>query len=314
MGIHSQRRLAATFAAACVIALQGCDSTSLTFQGLGEPPPVRDLATPALLNALDQDGHFRLPAPDPGQGLEISTARAAELAIAYVQTFGPYIRTFLERGHGASIDFDALQPGRVYYAISPYAPVPEPAHPGAQKGLGPYYVVHLLSNGQHALSVAVSSLSTDVAIVDGRIRYPIRSGNDFLAIGIPRGGGEQRPMSPEQAAQIVFDSTGLRIAALPRLVLAGRPFEPQEARWRITMERAASFLGTESDRRITTTDVYVDFQGGLYVPRAEQPGGITAIVDRDEVSGYIRKNVPLTGEVPTSLERVELVGRKGRLP
>jgi hypothetical protein len=288
--------------------LLGCDARRVTFQGLTTPPTVDAFVTPQLAGSLDADGHFPLPAPDPSWGPQISPARASELAVAYVRTFGPYLRSFLERGHGAVLNFDSLQPARLYYAVSPYAPPTTAIHPGSRKGLGPYYLVHLISGGQYAVTVAVSSLSTDITIAGGRLRYPLKTGNDFLAVGTAVGGGEQRPMSPEQAVQLVSRITGLPAAAAPVLILRGRPFEPQSARWEVSLERPAVFRGAESGRQVNTSTIYVDDQGNLNLPSLAQPSGLSAVLATSD-TGHVTTIVSLTGQIPVGFERAQFVGR-----
>jgi hypothetical protein len=143
----------------------GCDSRQA-------PPPVprgsvdaRPYVTRALAAALEPGGRFEAETPPALPHAQITAAQARLIGAAAARTFGPGIRTYLEKRRGTPIDFAALEPGRAFYGHSPYEQsLPADVHPGFRKAAGPYYLVTLLEDGVPAMSVAVSAYNTDVRV------------------------------------------------------------------------------------------------------------------------------------------------------
>ena len=223
--------------------------------------PVASLVTLEVARALDQGGNFILPRPAPQPYPILSEDQAKALAVTWARQFAPFIRQFLERGHGAPIELAKLDAcPRPFFADTPYEPVVESDPNYVRNLFGPSWLLSLCGpDGVPRVSLAVAAYATDVRLESGRIVFPMPHGNIFLAFGVPR--GSNVPITPERAVAIITSLTGRRAAAVPELVLAGRPFAPQLARWRVTLDAAVEVRALESGQRVTVQDLYVGEAG-----------------------------------------------------
>lgn len=210
--------------------LAACD------RGLSAPEPlaagdIRGYVTPGLASRLAPDGTFQLaPAPD---SLPVSPEKAKELALVFARRFGPSFRVTWERQHGREIDLESLRVASpVYYAETPFAPLPPDVHPAYRNRYGPWYMVYLASpDGTPALLVAVVA-NTGAWIENGRIRFPLNYGNEFYVEGVRLGQGFSKPPTPELAVRRVSEATGalvvpslscaLRVRDITRSMHAGK--------------------------------------------------------------------------------------------
>lgn len=274
-----------------------CDTDRAPPTALEKPIDVRTFVVGKAAESLDANGFFVLGVPASGI---VTPERAAQLAIANVRMFGPTDRPYLERQFGAAIDFAALAADpRVYYAESPYEQeLPSEFHPAFRKVIGPYYLVSLGLGGEPVLSVAVSAYNTDVDIVNGLLRFPVRHGADFRVQGVSVSGGTSVPVSPEHAVRIVAELSDARVSAVPELILPGRGFVPQYARWRIQLERPVTLRGEQTGRAYVGSELYVGLRGQVSVAaEAQPPGSLISDPDiRRSVTVARRANLPLEFE------------------
>jgi hypothetical protein len=245
----------------------GCSADSSRISEVSAGIVLQSQVVPSVLESLTPGGKYILQGPRPEKYEQISADEAGSMGLAAAKLFGPNITGWLEKTRGGPVDLSRLDLISVYYAATPYDPVPEGYHPGMRKNLGPYYLVTLGDRGTPTLSVAVSAYNTDFRFDNNRmVRAPLVHGNDFFFVGIPRSSKGQI-VTPEAATATIAERMGARVASVPRLVLAPKPFSPQTARWKIELDRPVN-LGSG----IVGREVYIRYLGGkLEAPRETQP-------------------------------------------
>ena len=280
---RSMRRRATVWLLASVVA---CD-------GVATPPQVDKNATALAVTgearaALNADGKLLLRTPELAAN-EIDANRAGELALAYVKTYGAFMARTVSADRGAPIQVSELRRcGDTYYAASPYdgsavaaaaaaaaAGTKDPMGPALQRFLGPVWLVSLCERGAPAVSVAVSTLASDVVTSGGKIvQTPV--GNSFYTTGIPASAGEL-PMSAEAAVQEAAKVTGHRVTSVPELIRPPTPFAPQLARWRVRIDGKVNYAGKASHVQASGDEVYVGFgdtwhERGILAAHGSQTG------------------------------------------
>lgn len=233
--------------AGSIVLTSGCKGSD----AISTPHPQRSLAevvTPEVAEHL-RSGIFDLESPLPGPVPEIDRQQAEAIAKAWLITFAPYVRSYLERRRGGRIDLERLRPcGRTLYGESPYEPpAPDLARdPRLQptiRGYGPFWLVTLCTPaGSPEVGLGVSAYSTDLVVApDGTVGAPGVSyqGNWFVWDAIPINEAKRFLLTPEEAALRAADSTGARIASVPRLVAPAGPRTPSPlyARWQMALDR-----------------------------------------------------------------------------
>lgn len=249
----------------------GCEDDAPT-QALS-PPDIAQHVTGAAAAALGPDGQFPDTEPAPRERPIISRARARELALGYVNSYGQFLKDAWERRHGARINLRGLRAApRVYYAESPYGAFPEgPYHPAFRRGFGPYYLVTLTDGDVPVLVVAVSSFNTDVRLDErGQVHETPRGGNEFRSAAIPRDQRAFRPIGPEEAVERAARMTGARAVAPPELLLRAG-WHPAAAFWKVPLNRAVRARVGKARQPVMVDALYVDGEGRSFIPSADQP-------------------------------------------
>lgn len=166
---------------------------------------IARFVTGEVARGLNAEGLFTLAPAAPPAGLPIVTeARAGQLAVAYLRTFGLHRASLFRRERGADIDMRSLEmEPRIFFADTPHEPFPSGGHPAYTRYAGPYYLVHFTSGGERVLLIAVSAYASDVRIDErGMIELPTFAGGEFqpVAVSINPTTGPTRyvPISPEQ--------------------------------------------------------------------------------------------------------------------
>jgi len=286
------------------LLLWGCDHDVASSPEPLSAGDLRSYVTPELSGRLASGGTFQLAAPP--SGLRVNPEGAKALALAFTRTFGPYFRTTLEKQHGREIDVDRLGiASPVYYADTPFGPLPEDIHPAYRNGYGPYYIVYLAStDGAPAVVIAVAAHS-EAKVEDGRITFPVNYGNDFYLEGVPLGEGFAMPLSPEQAVRRISEVTGARAAAVPELWRPNQGWHPVHSRWRVILDRPVAVQTRGSGQVQQVREIYVGLRGEFSVPSAVQP---TGLVKPNIVTGG-SVHVPIRSGRPVEFEAVSLLGR-----
>jgi len=223
------------------------------------------------LSGLDQNGVFQLTPAAPVSPQEIREGEARDLAIAYVKTFGPFMRAALEKQHGRPIDFQALVVcGRAFYAETPYEPFPdEVADFGTplRTVYGSWWIFGFCNErGQLQISEAVPAI-TRARIVDGQLRD--LSGTDQFMRGVPQGWDSPVGLSPERAVVRAATRTARKVKAVPRLIASDlQQGIPQSALWRLELDRAASLVRRGTGEAVEAQTVYVGLKSEVSVKNA----------------------------------------------
>lgn len=275
-------------------------------EDLAAPPPllpdnVRAYVSDELAAHLTANGTFVLPPPASEPYPQLTPDGSAELALVYARTFGPYLRDYLERYHGRSIDFATLRVGSpAYYASTPYAPTPDTVDAGARNAFGPYYLVYLVAPDGRPVLVAEVAARSEITIENGQLKFPLSRGSDVRLEAIAPGRGFMTPPSPERAVQIAGAAAGAHATAVPELLLPGRPFSPAYARWRVALDRPVVVRGRRTGLTRSLRELYVGVDGDLSIPEDTQPsfGSFTAL-NGETVRIGVRPGRPLAFESVT---------------
>lgn len=296
----------------CFLAL-ACESPTEP-EGL-YTPDVRPYVSGAAAALLDNEGHFLLNEPvSPAPYEMISRSFAGDLAQAYFSTFlfpgtttclSQCIGAFIEERRGARIDFSVVRPGsRVFFAESPYVPVDDTIPMPTRREAGPQYLIHLLEKGLPVGSLAVAAFNTDVTVVEGKLRFPLFSGANFFASGIPIGSLDHRPCSPEAVVETFAKGAGVKITEVPELLLPRRPIVALDARWKLTLEHSVTFRSASGALRESSV-VYV--RGNqLFLPQTVQPALDTVAYRRPEGDRALLLEVRFRSGIPVHFEQVTM--------
>jgi hypothetical protein len=246
------------------------------------PSALRAAVTGPAADAIGPNGQIQLAPPAGGQEDELTASEAVNFASAWARERAPMNRSWLERTHGAPINFKALKNcGRPLYARSALSAPPQ-SIPGPYRRIhGPWWLVTFCDEGGlPSVSIAVSAWVTEVTIEAGKLRFPRISGTEFVAVGVPVGHVGEYPMPPEMAVEMVAQQAGKRIARVPELVTP-LPSDgpPMLARWRLTLEGPAT-VRTESGMR-AANEVFVSptYVGGRDIATSVAAPAQSAAID-----------------------------------
>lgn len=248
------------------------------------PEPTPDQLSQAVTGdaaAVVSDGKFVLPAPEATVSKQLSSGEAVVLARTWARQFGPLIRSSFEDDHGAGIRFDKLLAcGRPLYAVSGFAEPADDILPAVRRAIGPWWLITLCDGALPQLSVSVSAWATELRIENGRLVYPLNSGAEFSAQGIPLGHVGEYPSSPERAAFSTAQQTGRRVTSVPQLVAGFNKLgNPERARWIWNLEGAVSVRtektsGLVSSQVLTGHALRAGGQDELFVGSVPQPDSV----------------------------------------
>lgn len=292
------------------------------------PETMQQYVTAGAAANLDAGGHWKLAEPNAKDRPQITRRQAEALAELWPIQFGPWIHRQLESEHGASIDLKALaRCGVTYYAASPYQPLDaatasNPATEAAQRAFGPWWLVTLCSAaGTPQLSVGVAGYAIELGVKGGEIvmpRFPKMGGEWFSVEGIPRSASQEFLEAPERAVQRLALASGLRVAAVPELIVPDHTNGfPNRARWRLKLESPAFAVG-QSGRALSSDEYYSWLRPGaqrssFVIPAASQPPGLTfryvlnaTTAGPDEPLVYAEGFLPRRAHIPTAFEPVTL--------
>jgi hypothetical protein len=278
--MSSRSPLPRTLLPVALLLSTACDRAAPPTSSAGPPPDIARYVTGAAAAALGPDGVFTDAEPAPRERPMISRARARELGLGYVKSYGQFLKPTWEQRHGGAINIGALRAApRVYYAESPYGAFPEgPYHPAFRRAFGPYYLVTLTDGNTPVLVVGVSAFNTDVGLDErGQVHETALGGNEFLSAAIPRDPQGYRPLSPEQAVERVARMTGARANSPPELLLRPR-WHPAAALWRIPLDRSVQVHVGKVARPTAVDALYIDGTGRSFTPSVEQPAELVTDV------------------------------------
>lgn len=257
--------------------LAGCDWNTQPMEMSTVPADIARFVTGDAARGLNANGLFTLaPAAAPADLPIISAERAGELATAYVRTYGAHLQPGFRMYGAPDIDIARLQlDPRVLYAETPHELFPNVWDPSPRRHLGPYYIAHFLLAGRPALTVAVSPYAHDVGIEsNGSVVRPVHVGglfHHFPVVTDPNGRVRYRPVSPEDAVEMVATRTGALVTAAPRLLLKDSRYHPVTAQWQLKLDRPVSVKKKKGGEQFLVRELFVGPNGILAVPSAVQP-------------------------------------------
>ena len=291
-------------AAFCVAVASSCGWRDQSPTASLEPPAdlAQHLTGEAAL-ALNDRGEFRFAGAMAPAGVPIITeARARELAVAWLQNWRSLLQRPMERDRGEAIDWDRLRPGRVFFARTPYAPVPDRYHQGIRNHLGPRHVIVFQNGSEPVLVVSVAAYATEAWLDEqGRMLTPVQHGNEVLVFALSpsatTGRGFQ-PNLPEQAAARIGRATGAKTVHVPELVLQGDStyllVQPALSLWRVRLDRDIGVRRREGLASVMAVrEIFVGANGTAYIPRAEQAGQIAMDAPLRQGPGEDRRSEPM---------------------
>jgi hypothetical protein len=239
---------------ALTLVTVGCDDGSIKLAP-SEPAAVSARAVVgSAAAALDGAGRFALHIQQEPN--EISEARAREQADGWIATFGRHRLPSLGRERGVPIEQATLRAcSRAYRAESPFL-APANIKPSLRRAAGPQWLVPLCEpSGRQAVLLAVSAYNTDVAVVEGRLVLPPLQGSQFKSHSIPMN-VDGLPISPEAAANLAYEHTGIAVAEVPRLELPPFHIHAYAARWKIVLERPAALISPQG-QAVQTREIWI---------------------------------------------------------
>ncbi len=249
----------------CCFSL-ACTGPELTQGGEQQQPSIEHLVTGPAAEALVATGRFEtVHTPTPGGLPEISEAEARRHATAWIRDHGQPWKRFLEEGHGAPVDVEALEPcERPYYAASPFEPLPREVPLPTHRAYGPYWLVTLCgAAGGPQARLAVSAYNTDILDEAGRYKHVHHGGGEYSVSPIPKDEAARRFATPEDAVRMVAEVTGRAIRRAPELV---RGLEgPGWSHWRIVTDGSAQARRAKNGTVVETDEFFV---GLVYDPES----------------------------------------------
>jgi hypothetical protein len=276
------------FATAAVVAalLAGCRDDLTPTAVIDPPASLREHVTGAAAQSINAQGYFEFTKPAAPSTVPIlGPDHAAELAKAYVRTWRDFIRGPLEKDRGGPIPFDQLQPGRVFFAQTPFGVVPDGFHPTYRNIYGPYYLVTMVHGREPVLIISVAAYATYEQIDErGYLKPTVRGGGEFdhSAIALrPRVGTGFQPNFPEQAVERIGRASGARASHVPELVRRADPVRPGDSRarfwapaqslWRLRLDREIEVTSTiPGGRRSRVQELFVGAFDQLLIPAETQ--------------------------------------------
>lgn len=237
----------------------------------------------------------------------ITEERARALAVAFVADFGAQFQPYWERRRGKKVTLSSLRPAeRALYASSRYgAGADLPTY--VRKEYGAWYIVHFYEGDEPAVKVAVSALNSDIAIIDGHLRFPLLRGSDFFSTGTPVSTLAKQAASAEAASELVSNTLDADVKEGATFILPPRPSAPTQAFWKVELTRSVR-VATERDQpAVLTREVYVDHTGRVSVSTASDGSSSKVSYARVTSRGLLSATalVPVVKQ-PTRLQPIDL--------
>lgn len=256
--------------------------TQLAFEHLSRAFRLTTWLVPVLLATSCADGTSSLSADRWASGrlsrldatVMVDGDQAAALALAYVRTFQwNNGQGALDAGkrHVQSSSLSAC--GAAEYVQSPYdiTDLDAPAH--LRRAAGAHWLVDVCNGADLIGTVSVAEDVGAVAIRNGRVEFPPRSGNEFTFLQASESPAPVKRASREEVSALVSQVAGRGVTLPPQLVALDALHLPQQAVWRVQLDSSLSPMLASGARALETS--------ALYVSRRAGPNGRLAVNTRD---------------------------------
>ena len=291
-----------------IAALAACRESNVAEPAASRVAPVvnPEWVNGAARAALDARGRFVLPRT-AARG-EIDEQQAVALGDAWLKQFGSMVLTTLEEERGSHIALETAQRcGPPLYAASSYGKLTDDIPLPVQQLHGSWWLLSYCNgSGEAQISLSVSALATNITLEDGRVRFPVSHGTEFIWYGIPNS-LSGLPVSAERAVAAAFQATRVQVAEVPELVAPPRPNGPYSSLWHIVLERPATLRTTDGAAR-STRDLYIRYTGVLDEPTLSVAADVQPAVSSFRIPPAVAMHVGAAGK----LERIATV--RGETP
>lgn len=283
-----------------VIACESTSSPAPVFQHDVTP----EMVTGAALAALQPDGRFAPETPSTGvHQLSLQEARAEALQFARYVTNNVLLRGVVENDRGGYwTDPHLLTHCRVAYLVHSQLDMTIPDSVSAiaaqsfQRRFGPQWLLPMCgSANEPQMTVQAALGGNDIRFAGGEPIDPYSSlTTAWYARGVPLNWPDALPVSAERAVRFAYETFGIRVTEVPRLVFRGNVLSDGRYawyqvgsarycnRWRVVLESDVTVRGMTTLSTATTNTVYVasltcsnlDVVPYLHAPMAVQPGTV----------------------------------------
>jgi hypothetical protein len=232
------------YARRCVLALAalalfgGCREGTLE----PRPPEIPSIApasvTPEVAQALGPDGRFVAHRLSPASVNGFTAADAEDLAFRHLRWFGKGYEGYFSAFHGRTVRVERLRVCRPTHYAEPSITVSDTTNLPRliREHIDGAFLVSLCQEGDPNVAVLYGvGPSAATYRFGNRIHVPTDGGRAIVPAAIPLG---RDPFpAPERAVKEIWESTGVRVSRVPKLVLAHPRFSPEYARWEAPLER-----------------------------------------------------------------------------
>ena len=305
-----------------------CESTSSP-EEVYERTVTPEMVTGAALAALQPDGRLALELPETdGDQLSLLEARTQSLGFARYVTNNVLLRGVVENDRGGYwTDPHLLTHCRDAYLVHSQLDialsdsVSATAAQSFQRRFGPQWLMPMCGPVDEPQMTVQAALSgNDIRFAGGEPIDPYSSlTTAWYARGVPLNWPDALPVSAERAVRFAYETFGIRVTEVPRLMFRGDVladgryawYQVGSARycnrWRVVLESDVTVRGMTTLSTMTSDTVYVasltcsnlDVVPHLHAPMAVQPGSV--LLDYYDTSVSPEKtwivNVPVTSPV-----------------
>lgn len=234
--------------------------------------------------------------------IEIDQEQATILAARFIERFGSFQKSWIEKFAGVPIVVSRLTPCRTTrYAASAFDPQDLRALPNhIRQRYGAQWIIPICDGSSLRAMVGVAADADPNAITPekGILMPKLQTGGFFVA-GIGEANGRWLLDEPELAVMYVASQTGAKVIETPRLVvmprsLTLRPF------WRVELDRSIETVNDDDGLARRDSVLYV---GGSDTDEQIVPLGAALYVGVDDPTRKPKKEPLSLGDLPSALRK-----------
>lgn len=195
---------------------------------------VARFITPELQGSLQQA--LSVVRIDTTTAQQLAAEQATELAIPVARAARGIARTLQEDRGGLPVHFESLVPCQTpLYAHSIYQDPSSLPDRLTRLRQSAHWIITFCANGAPELSIAVSTMATDLQRNGNTIAFPKRAGGEFYIKGIPPDWEGGIPVLAPSAIVRAARATGRQVTGVPELFAPASHLIPQAAQWRVRL-------------------------------------------------------------------------------